>query len=74
MRRIVVQRQPMDPNKFGKMQMDTFKVRVMSGVFMTFLTIVCLATGMLGIFRLRSESAYDVTMKLLEAQSIFPFR
>ena len=58
----------------GDVQIDTFKLRLSKGLFMTSLSIVCMATGMLAMFKLRNDSAYEVAMRLLEAQQTFPFK
>ena len=73
-RKISVQRKPMDIKRIGDVQIDTFKLRLSKGLFMTFLSIVCMATGMLAMFKLRNDSAYEVAMRLLEAQQTFPFK
>ena len=73
-KRISVRKRPMDLKNIGDVQIDTFKLRLSKGLFMTFLTIVCMATGMLAMFKLRNDSAYEVAMKLLEAQQTFPFK
>jgi len=73
-RKYAVQNKAFDPKPIGSVQIDTFQVKNRLGVWITFLTIVCLATGMVAMYKLLNDSALETCKKLLQAQQTFPFR